>query len=261
MPDARNPADLQRHYEKIYKKGAYENYFTFNSYTIWQAILDQISDWRGLNVLEVGCGQGELSAMLAYAGAKNIHAVDYSEAAIEIAKERVNLPNVDFIHKDGRKVDGVFDVITLAGVLEHIEGPWKFVDRLVGHNLAEGGRLISVMPSFINPRGYVWMTLQILFNVPMSLSDINFFSPSDVEAYAEKNGLDLNISTIDPDWGCGERLIYDFNKRLPNALRDAGIETDNIPAFMEWLKNANNYYTANDYSGALMVCTLTKKST
>ena len=47
------------------------------------------------------------------------------------------------------------------------------------NNLKKEGMIISASPSFMNPRGYVWMTLQLLLNVPMSLSDVHFFSPTD----------------------------------------------------------------------------------
>ena len=34
--------------------------------------------------------------------------------------------------------------------------------------LKKDGILLTSSPSFLNPRGYVWMTLQLLFDVPMS---------------------------------------------------------------------------------------------
>jgi 2-polyprenyl-3-methyl-5-hydroxy-6-metoxy-1,4-benzoquinol methylase len=186
MNNKLNAEKLKNHYEEVYQKGAYENYFTFNSYSIWKAVLDQVEDWRGRSVLEVGCGQGELSAMIAYAGADSIEAIDYSQTAVDIAQERVNLPNVNFACVDGQDVDGIYNLITLAGVLEHTDDPWSFLDKLIDENLSDNGSLITVMPSFMNPRGFIWMTLQTLFDVPMSLSDLHFFSPTDIQEYAKK---------------------------------------------------------------------------
>ena len=251
---------LKAHYEQVYQKGAYENYFTFNSYWIWQAILDAVPDWREKDVLEVGCGQGELSALLSYAGAKSVAAIDYSETAVELASQRVSLPNVEFSCVDGYDATGTYDVVTLAGVLEHIDDPWKLLDKLIDTNLTENGTLVTVMPSFMNPRGYIWMTLQMLFDVPMSLSDLHNFSPTDIKKYASDKNLDVKISTFDADWGCGERLLLDYKKRLPNALKDAGLETKNVDKLIAWLDDATQYYTPNDFSGALMVCALTKQT-
>ena len=258
MNDGSNTEHLKEHYQKIYKNDAYKNYFTFNSYWIWDAIIREIPEWRGRSVLEIGCGQGELSSMISYAGAETVYAVDYSEEAIKLAKQRVNLSNVKFVCADGHDVEGKYDAITLAGVLEHISEPWNFLDKLINDNLSDDGVLVSVMPSFMNPRGYVWMTLQMLFDVPMSLSDVHFFSPTDIKNYADKKGLDVKITTIDPDWGCGDRMLVDYVKRLPNALNDAGMKTDNVEKFIKWLEDSNSYYSRNEMNGALMVCTLSK---
>jgi len=259
MSNNMDAAKLKQHYEKVYKEGAYENYFTFNSYWMWKEILDQLPDWRGKRVLEVGCGQGELSAMLAYAGSASVAAIDYSENAIALAKERVNLANVEFSCLDGYDVTGKYDVITLGGVLEHIDDPWNLLDKLIDSNLNDDGTLITVMPSFMNPRGYIWMTLQTLFDVPMSLSDLHFFSPTDVEKYAQENNLQARIGTFDADWGCGERLLDDFKKRLPNALRDAGMKTDKVDKLIDWLADASAYYTPNEFSGASMICAFSRQ--
>jgi len=46
---------LKNRYNNIYTQGAYENYFTFNSYDILKAIIDSVDDWTDLNVLDIGC--------------------------------------------------------------------------------------------------------------------------------------------------------------------------------------------------------------
>ena len=249
--------DLKSQYDNIYRTGAYDNFFSlFNPYWVHRAILDSIQDWRGKKVLEIGCGQGELSAQISFAGAHSINAIDYSKAAIEIATTNINLPNVKFDCVDGNIVQGSYDVVVMAGVLEHTDHPYAFLDKIFDKNLNGGGQLITVMPSFLNPRGYVWMTLQILLGVPMSLTDIHFFLPDDIKNYAEEKGLKISISTIDQDWGCGERLINDFNKRLRNALRDAKLDASKVDLFIEWLDTARKHFVQNEMSGALMLCRL-----
>ena len=77
---------LKEKYNLIYKKGAYEKYFTFNPFEILKSIIDQQPSWKDLDVLDFGCGEGDLAAMLSFAGAKSVHAIDYSSEAIQISK-------------------------------------------------------------------------------------------------------------------------------------------------------------------------------
>ncbi len=252
--------DLKKTYNKVYAEGAYDNFFTvFNPYWIHREIIDAIPDWRGKNVLEIGCGQGELSAQLSFAGAESVYAIDYSEVAIKLASSRISLPNVSFVCMDGNDVSDKYDIIVMSGVLEHIDKPFNFLDKLINDNLDAGGSIISVMPSFMNPRGYVWMTLQILFDVPMSLTDINFFTPDEIYSYSLGRDLECSVKTFDSEWGCGDRFIIDFKKRLPNALRDAKLDGTHVEKLLNWLDVAKQYHSINDMSGAQMICRLSKK--
>lgn len=168
------------------------------------------------------------------------------------------MPNVKFVCMDGNDVSSRYDVIVMSGILEHIDKPFLFLDKLTSNNLNSGGSVASVMPSFMNPRGYVWMTLQILFGVPMSLTDINFFTPDDIYSFSLERDIKYAVKTFDSEWSCGDRLITDFKRRLPNALRDAGLNSAHVEKFLNWLNVARQYHSINDMSGALMICNLSK---
>jgi 2-polyprenyl-3-methyl-5-hydroxy-6-metoxy-1,4-benzoquinol methylase len=245
--------DLKKKYNDIYNNNAYKNYFTFNPYDILKAIVDSVDDWTEKNVLDIGCGEGDLAAMISFAGAKHIHAIDYSDKAIDISKNRINLDNIDFQCMNGNEVTRKYDVIVMAGVLEHIDQPFDMLSSLMRDNLNKGGVIITASPSFMNPRGYVWMALQILLNVPMSLSDIHFFLPDDFKEFGEKNNYNIKNSTIAHNWGGGERTILDFKKRLVNALSDADLDNKKVPEFLNWMEKAIPYFEHTEESGAIMV--------
>ena len=99
------------------------------------------------------------------------------------------------------------------------------------------------------------MTLQLLFDVPMSKSDLHFLCPFDFEEYTERLGGRLTYRTCFQDWGHGERLIIDFKKRLTNALKDAGMKGD-VDRFLAWLKKTVPYRNYTDFSGANIVYTI-----
>lgn len=80
------------------------------------------------------------------------------------------------------------------------------------------------------------MTLAKLLEVPMSLSDIYFIHPWDLERWAREAGLKIKgMFTVDDSRANGDRLITDFEKRLPNALRDAGLMTESVKEFNNYL--------------------------
>ena len=251
---------LKSKYDNIYKKGAYKKFFSFDKNSIQNSILKSINNWRKLVVLDFGCGEGDLSNMIAIKKAKLVHAVDYSSKAINIAKRKFGRKkNIKIELGDAAKVKNKYDVIVMSGVLEHIDAPFKLLKKLIKFNLNRNGVIIFLSPSFMNPRGYVWMTLQILLNVPMSLTDIHFFSPSDFRKFSKNNNCSLDFTTIAHDWGGGKKTIKDFSKRLANALRDAKLSNKKVKSFLIWMEDAIKYFHHTNSSGALMVCKLRKK--
>ena len=83
--------DLAAQYDKIYCAGAYKNYFTFNQHAAERLIMDAIPDWTGLKVLDIGCGEGNLVAMMSFAGANSGDGIDYSVEAINLTKSRIKI--------------------------------------------------------------------------------------------------------------------------------------------------------------------------
>jgi SAM-dependent methyltransferase len=239
---------LRQTYDRVYANGS-ENFYTTSSFPEALLLHRMGGDWTGLDVLEVGCGEGRLAALLGFSGA-TVHAVDYSAEAIAIANARVNLPTVRFANVDFHTLEGRYDRVVLQGVLEHLDDPFGELRRLRQRHLKPGGAILTSSPSFLNPRGYVWMALQLLLDVPMSLSDLHFLCPFDFEDFAAKEGMKLAYESTHHAWGGGGLTITDFKKRLTNALRDAKLDNRNVDRFLAWLEKAVRYYRAEDFSGA-----------
>ncbi len=251
--------DLQKKYESIYSKGS-SNYFSITGFSMSKLIIDMMPSWEGLDVLDIGCGEGRLAAMLSFAGAKKVDAIDYSSEAIDIAKSAINLKNVSFDCIDYTLIKKQYDIVVLQGVLEHFDDSFKALKYIIETNLKKDGRVILTTPSFLNPRGYVWMTLQLLFNVQMSLTDINFMCPFDFKDFCKTNGYILEqVESTDQDWGAGERAVIDLSKRLPNALKDADMDYSNVDKLLEWLQKAVGYHRTDDFSGAIVGYKISKR--
>lgn len=251
--------DLLKVYDNVYKNDS-SQFYSFNTFPESKLIIEMLPTWNGLNVLEIGCGEGRLAAMLSFAGAKTVDALDYSKEAIALAQERIKLDNVHYQCLDYHDKKGEYDVVVLQGVLEHFDEPFSELDYILQTLVRQDGVLISSSPSFLNPRGYVWMTLQLLFDVPMSLTDQHFLCPFDFENYAKANGLSLAFRSIDQEKGCGERLVIDLQKRLKNALEDAGMDNSKVDRLLEWLAQASQYHHRDEFSGATVAYRLSRKN-
>ena len=81
-------------------------------------------DLTGRKVVEVGCGTGRNTAWLAEHAAE-IVALDFSDAMLARARDRVNDPRVRFVQHDARAkwplADSSADVVVAMLILEHIE--------------------------------------------------------------------------------------------------------------------------------------------
>lgn len=108
----------------------------------------------GVYALEVGCGTGLFTEMMAQSGAR-ILAVDISPELLELARQR-NLPadRIEFREmrfEDGA-ADGPYDAIIGSSVLHHLE--MKTALKRMFELLKPGGRIAFAEPNMLNPQ--VW---------------------------------------------------------------------------------------------------------
>lgn len=251
--------DLEKKYDEIFKNDS-SKFFTCNVFKESYSIIGMIDDWSDMEVLDIGCGLGNLASMVSQAGAKRVLGIDYSKEAIKIAKEKFTINNLEYRKCSFEEVKEKFDVILLQGVLEHFDDPFTALKYIIDNNLKEDGILITSSPSFLNPRGYIWMTLQTLFDVPMSLTDLHFLCPFDFEQFCYENNLSLEMKSIFQDWGCGKTMIRDFDKRLRNALRDANMDNSKVDKFLDWLNKTIPYFSRNEHTGAIVVYKIKRKN-
>ena len=233
-------AEIRERYRKLYSAGHlslsknYSDKFPLLEHVLKDAV-------RGRSVLDFGCGPGRLALMLAR-HAHEVHGVDYAGDGIELAgllARAAGVTNATFSEGDlpwvtarGRR----YDVIVLAGVLEHLEQPLDQLRALAGL-LNPGGLLCIQTPSFANFRGDVYNTLGSLLGLPMSLTDLWQVTPEVMERWAPAMGLHLE-RVVGGHYRLGflDRVPEDFRQRVPAAARDASQGTGwNWERFFAWL--------------------------
>lgn len=89
---------------------------------------------RGLRLVDLGCLEGGYSVEFARLGLDvlGIEIRDANIAACRHVKERVDLPNLDFVQDDAWHVDrhGEFDVTFCCGLYYHLDRPRSFLELL-----------------------------------------------------------------------------------------------------------------------------------
>jgi len=238
--------DLQATYDAQYAAGYAAAHTPVDTWEESLFIHKLGGDWRGKRVLEIGCGEGRLAALIAASGA-DVWALDYSEEAIRLAKSRYTLPTLEFDVRDDRPLTCSADIIMMQGVLEHQDFWRSCLSSLVQEHLAPGGHIITSSPSFLNPRGYIWQALRLLLGVPMSKTDLHTINPWDIQGWCDEHHLPLYYESCHHDWAAGELLLTDYAVRLPKALADAGLPTDGVPRLLEWLAQSKEFYERTNY--------------
>lgn len=103
---------------------------------------------RGAQVLDVGCGRGELMKRLSESG-YDVYGCDMDDTCVKMARSygEVRKLSVDEVSTDS--FEGEFDCILMSHVLEHLENPREALKRL--SSLLRGVMVISVPNPYYLP--------------------------------------------------------------------------------------------------------------
>lgn len=112
----------------------------------------------GKSVLEIGCGTGEISRMLAERTGMNVLGADFCVPFIDKAKQNNTCPNASFqvadVNRPSEFGGQVFDYIVGNGVLHHLYYTLNASLKNLKSLLRPGGRLIFMEPNLKNPYVY-----------------------------------------------------------------------------------------------------------
>jgi len=229
-------------------------------------LISMLDTWQGLNVLEIGCGEGHLCNILSYAGA-NVTGIDYSEKQIDRARKKYPLwehPNLYFMEyhfKDISIINGKLslympeisvnlpDVVIMQGVIEHFDCPWDDLNWIMDNLLEPSGSCLLSVPNWVNPRGFIYHTLRLLFDAKMSLTDLHYFLPDDFETWND-NRYHIEMKSCDYSWAAGPEMIADLKDRIPKALPKDPYDYINIPGFLTYAERQARYTELGPLSGA-----------
>lgn len=120
-------------------------------------VLELAGPVKGLSVLDIGCGRGELLYYSARQGAGAVLGLDYSSDAVAIARQTIeSLPAGDRGRARAEVGEAAsydfkerFDLVFIVETLEHMHD-WQIERTIesVGRVLNRGGRIIMITPNF-----------------------------------------------------------------------------------------------------------------
>lgn len=175
-------------------------------------------DPKEVDVLDVGCGNGIISLNLGELG-YNVHGIELSEDALEIAKGQNKFSNVIFEKADAEtlKLKGKrYDVVICSEVLEHLHHPENLLKEL-RFLIKDDGVLIVTVPNGIGPRemfvtrpfikirnnnGFSWKLVSsikkklgysgtTIQSAASDLDHIQFFTKKQLKKLAKDSGFDI----------------------------------------------------------------------
>ncbi|MEM1242631.1 MAG: bifunctional 2-polyprenyl-6-hydroxyphenol methylase/3-demethylubiquinol 3-O-methyltransferase UbiG [Cyanobacteria bacterium P01_H01_bin.26] len=154
-----------------------------------------IPQWRGLKVLDVGCGGGYTCEFLAQRGAM-VTGIDPSAACIEAAKRHAETMglSIDYQVGAGESLpfrDGCFDVAICVDVLEHVHSPAATVTA-ISRVLRPGGLFCfdTINRTWQSRWLMIWLLEDLLRQIPRGIHDWHrFVTPGELHQLLAQTGF------------------------------------------------------------------------
>lgn len=132
--------------EKFETHPEYAKHYTESVYyPIWTVLADRLRPLDAAEIVELGCGPGQLAQLLHDHGVRRYHGIDFSGAAISAARQRC--PSFVFSQRDLTRPGSLNEIrytwAISTEVLEHIED-----DLAVLRNVASGTRVLATVPNY-----------------------------------------------------------------------------------------------------------------
>ena len=180
-----------------------------------EAVLDALEPLDGKRVLEVACGTGRFTVMLAEHGAEVV-ALDISSAMMVQGREKARRAGVadriEFLRADAARLpfpDDHFDAVLAMRFFHLADTPAKFLAEMA--RVTKDVVFFDTFNDFSSRVAYNWL-------LPMGS---HLYSRSDVERLLDDAGLHLHGEAHD------FVLPYGFYRKIPNALAQEFRELDN----------------------------------
>ena len=168
--------------------------------------------FKGLNILDLGCGGGIASEPLSRLGA-NLTGADESEELIEVAKLHAKNMQLKINYQCTSiqnlvKLKNKYDVVVALELLEHVNNLKEFC-KLITNLLTEDGIIIlsTINKTFLSKLFVIDMAEKVLRKIPMGTHNYEkFIKPSEIKDIFQNYNFDIrsikgiNLNPISNNW-------------------------------------------------------------
>ena len=190
-------------------------------------------------ILEIGCGTGEISYLLARKTGKYVLGIDVCGPFIEEAKQKYSLPNLDYEILDfnnvsqatGSFLNRKFDYIVGNGILHHLFCVLDDTLKRIHDMLSENGKIIFLEPNILNPYCLLIFRVPIFRKISHLEPDEMAFSKKFIETKLAQWGF-INIRVEYKDF-----LLPNTPEPLIKSVIQAGAVLEKLP-FLKMLSQS-----------------------
>jgi 2-polyprenyl-6-hydroxyphenyl methylase/3-demethylubiquinone-9 3-methyltransferase len=188
-----------------------------------------VPNWKGIKVLDIGCGGGLACEFLAKRGA-NVSGIDLSLNSIKAAQEHAKKSNLQIDYQCGVAEnlpyeENTFDAVVCFDVLEHVED-WKKVIGEIYRVLNKNGIFLfdTINKTFKSKFIMIWLLEDILKQIPRGLHDWNkFIQHQELIEVMEITGFaDVVIEGFDLTGGTNFKTLRNIVLRGLSKPREGG---------------------------------------
>lgn len=191
-----------RGYNQVYKPSKALKIRTARRF---EYIRNEITKNKEVEILEIGCGTGELSYMLARKTGATVFGTDICLPFLEKAKENYAIKNLRFdfldfndFEKNDYYKNKKFDYIVGNGILHHLYYELDKTLESLNHLLKNGGKIIFLEPNLLNPYCYSIFNFKLLRRLAKLEPAEMAFTKKFIFAKLEKHGFnDITVKYKD----------------------------------------------------------------
>ena len=182
---------------------------------------DMIIDWCNINsskrVLEIGCGTGTLTEILADTSAEVV-ATDIFPEFLDVVRKKINnAPNVSLQLADAQMLAGLpkqsFDVVCGLSILHHLD--IKFTLKNILRVLKPGGCIAFSEPNMLNPQIAIQKNIPFIKKMLGDSPDETAFFKWQMKSLLKKSGFtEISVEPFD----FLHPMMPDFSAKFVDAL-------------------------------------------
>jgi 2-polyprenyl-6-hydroxyphenyl methylase/3-demethylubiquinone-9 3-methyltransferase len=184
-----------RHADQWWQPGGTLNLLQYLNPGRFQFFDQYVPDWRGVKVLDVGCGGGLTCEFLAQRGAC-VSGVDPSSRSIAVAREHARTQGLRIDYREGAGEalpfgEQQFQVVVCVDVLEHVQDVRQVLHECA-RVLQPGGFFFfdTINRTWKSKILMIWLLEEVLRQIPQGIHDWEkFITPAELTTWLTQSGF------------------------------------------------------------------------